>query len=188
MKHIKHTNHSFYAPNKRIQRKAALIAAFFCLKMLATFLSIGYNVENMIGGAELIQLIFGEKGSGKTKKILDLANLAANDAKGSIAFIDIDDDYMYDLNLSVRFINATEYSIVGPKMFFGFLCGISASDHDLEYVFVDGFMQIIKHDLFSLEDLFAKLDAFSDAHGIKLILSLSCSPEQLPPFLKPYCR
>lgn len=136
----------------------------------------------------MIQLIFGEKGSGKTKKILELANFAADDAKGSIVFIDIDDDYMYDLNLSVRFVNAAEYKIFGPKMFYGFLCGISASDHDLEYVFVDGFTKIIRHELDTLKELFEELNAFSDAHGIKLVLSLSCSPEQLPPFLKAYCN
>ena len=135
----------------------------------------------------MIQLIFGEKGSGKTKKILELANLAADDAKGSIVFIDIDDDYMYDLNLSVRFINATEYEITGPKMFYGFLCGVSASDHDLEYIFVDGFMQIVKHDLETLNELFEDLNTFADTHHIRLVLSLSCLPEQLPPFLKPFC-
>ena len=55
----------------------------------------------------MIQLVFGEKGSGKTKKILEIANQAAEQAKGSVVFIDEDDRYMYDLNLSVRFINAT---------------------------------------------------------------------------------
>ena len=136
----------------------------------------------------MIQLIFGEKGSGKTKRILELANLAAKDAKGSIVFIDTDEDYMYDLNLSVRFVNASEYAILGPKMFYGFLCGISASDHDLEYIFIDSFMRIVNHDLSTLSDLFRQLEAFSDQHGIKLILVLSCAPEQVPAFLKPYCN
>ena len=60
----------------------------------------------------MIQLIFGEKGSGKTKRILEIANQTAEQAKGSIVFIDEDDRYMYDLNLSIRFINATEYAPV----------------------------------------------------------------------------
>ena len=50
------------------------------------------------GGADLIQLIFGEKGSGKTKKILEIANQAAEQAKGSVVFIDEDERYMFDLN------------------------------------------------------------------------------------------
>ena len=134
----------------------------------------------------MVQLIFGEKGSGKTKKILELANHAADNAKGSIVFVDTDDDYMYDLNLSIRFINTTEYVLSGPKMFYGFLCGIAASDHDLEYIFIDSFTKIVRHDLATLEELFRQMKAFSDAHNIHLVLSLSCMPEQLPVFLKPY--
>ena len=134
----------------------------------------------------MIQLIFGEKGSGKTKKILELANQTAEQAKGSVVFIDEDDRYMYDLNLSVRFINATEYALSGPKMFYGFLCGIAASDHDLECIVIDSFMHIVQHELNSLEEMFKKLDLFSQEHGIRLILSLSCSPEQIPDFLKGY--
>jgi len=91
---------------------------------------------------------------------------------------------MYDLNLSVRFINATEYALSGPKMFYGFLCGIAASDHDLECIVIDSFMHLVHHDLQSLKDMFAQLERFSDTHGIRLVLSLSCAPEQLPDFLK----
>ena len=98
----------------------------------------------------MIQLIFGEKGSGKTKKILELANQAAEQAKGSVVFIDEDERYMYDLNLSVRFINATEFALSGPKMFYGFLCGIAASDHDLECIVIDRFMHLVHPELYSL--------------------------------------
>ncbi len=136
----------------------------------------------------MIQLIFGEKGSGKTKKILEIANQAAEQAKGSVVFIDEDERYMFDLNLSVRFINAAEYALTGPKMFYGFLCGIAASDHDLEYIVIDSFMHIVQHDLGSLREMFNQMDAFSAAHGIKLVLSLSCMPEQLPDFLKTYTK
>lgn len=132
----------------------------------------------------MIQLIFGEKGSGKTKKILELANQAAEQAKGSVVFIDEDERYMYDLNLSVRFINATEFALSGPKMFYGFLCGIAASDHDLECIVIDSFMHLVHHDLYSLKEMFDQLKGFSEKHGIRLILSLSCTPEQLPDFLK----
>ena len=134
----------------------------------------------------MIQFIFGEKGSGKTKKILDIANSAAEQAKGSVVFIDDDERYMYDLNLSVRFINASEYKIAGPKMFYGFLCGISASDHDLECVVIDRFMHIVHHELDTLKELFEQLNSFSNEHGIRLVVSLSCPPDQLPEYLNAF--
>ena len=134
----------------------------------------------------MIQIIFGEKGTGKTKKILQLANSAAKEAKGSVVFIDDDDRYMFDLNLAVRFINASEYAIMGPKAFYGFLCGISASDHDLEYVFIDGFLNLVRHDLSTLEELFAALSVFTETHGIRLVLAVSGAVDTLPAFLKQY--
>ena len=134
----------------------------------------------------MIQIIFGEKGTGKTKKILEQANRASKEANGSVVFIDDDDRYMFDLNLAIRFINATEYGIKGPKSFYGFLCGISASDHDLEYVFVDGFLNLVRHDLATLEDLFKEMEQFTDKHGINLTLSVSGAVETLPQFLRRY--
>ena len=134
----------------------------------------------------MIQIIFGEKGTGKTKKILELANRASKEANGSVVFIDDDDRYMFDLNLAIRFINATEYGISGPKTFYGFLCGISASDHDLEYVFVDGFLNLVRHDLATLEDLFREMEQFTDKRGITLTLSVSGAVDTLPQFLRRY--
>ncbi|MDO4852256.1 MAG: twitching motility protein PilT [Clostridia bacterium] len=134
----------------------------------------------------MIQIIFGEKGTGKTKKILDLANRAAKEASGSVVFIDDDDRYMFDLNLAIRFINAVEYGITGPKTFYGFLCGVAASDHDLEYVFVDGFLNLVRHDLATLEELFHELESFTKQHNIRLTLSVSGAKETLPAFLQQY--
>ena len=134
----------------------------------------------------MISIIIGNKGSGKTKRILEIANQAAEQAKGSVVFIDEDERYMYDLNLSIRFINATEYALSGPKMFYGFLCGISASDHDLECIVIDSFMHLVHHELNSLKEMFGQMDVFSEQHGIRLVISLSCAPEQLPDFLKAY--
>ena len=71
-------------------------------------------------------------------------------------------------------------------MFYGFLCGIAASDHDLEYIVIDSFMHIVQHSLDSLAEMFERLESFSEEHGIKLVLSLSCTPDQIPDFLKAY--
>lgn len=134
----------------------------------------------------MIQIIFGEKGTGKTKRMLELANRAAEQAKGSIVFIDDDTSYMYDLNYSIRFINATEYAINGPKMFYGFLCGIAASDYDMEYIFIDGFLKLIRHDLDTLEEFFNKLKEFSALHKINIVLAASGKKEELPAFMQEY--
>mgnify|MGYP002561662947 FL=1 len=132
----------------------------------------------------MIGVIFGEKGTGKTKRLLQHANRTAADAKGSVVFIDDDNRYMFDLNSFIRFINAADYGIESPKMLYGFLCGIYAQDFDLEYVYIDGFLNFVRHELASLEGLFDDLRAFSERTNVNIILSISGNTESLPPFMR----
>lgn len=134
----------------------------------------------------MIEIICGEKGTGKTKRIISLANGISDQAKGSMVFIDDDNSYMYDLGYSIRFINVTDYSLNDPDMFLGFLCGLCASDFDLEYVFVDRFESVIKADLAELSDFFEKLPVMADQHSLHIILSVSKGAESLPDFMKSY--
>ena len=134
----------------------------------------------------MIEIICGEKGTGKTKRIISLANGVSDKAKGSMVFIDDDNSYMYDLGYSIRFINVTDYALNDPDMFLGFLCGLCASDFDLEYVFVDRFESVIRADLFELKSFFQQLEALSKQHSLHIILSVSKGEEDLPAFMRPY--
>ena len=55
----------------------------------------------------MIQVIFGKKGSGKTKRILDMANASVKEAKGNVLFIDDDKSYTLSLKPQIRFIDAS---------------------------------------------------------------------------------
>ena len=134
----------------------------------------------------MIEIICGEKGTGKTKRIISLANDISEKAKGSMVFIDDDNSYMYDLGYSIRFINVTDYAVNDPDMFLGFLCGLCASDFDLEYVFVDRFESVIKARLEDLQGFFAQLADLARQHSLHIILSVSKGEEDLPTFMGPY--
>lgn len=134
----------------------------------------------------MIRVIFGEKGAGKTKRIIDLANDAIKKAKGSIVFIDDDGQYMYEVKREIRFIDASRFDIDGPKMFYGFLCGIAAQDYDLEYLFIDGFLKIVRHDLNTLEGLFEHLKKFAEDCKLDITISISGNPGNMPAFLQAY--
>ena len=134
----------------------------------------------------MIRVIFGEKGAGKTKRIIEMANEAIKDSKGSIVFIDDDNQYMFDLKHEIRFVDASDFEIDGPKMFYGFLCGIAAQDFDLEYLFIDGFLKIVHHDLSTLEGLFEHLKRFAEKCDIKVVISISGNPENIPAYLQEY--
>ena len=91
----------------------------------------------------MIQIIAGKKGSGKTKRIIDMTNTAVKEAKHDVVFIDDDNRYMFDINHKVRFINAGEYGVKSAEMFLGFLCGMLAQNFDVGLIFIDAFLTLL---------------------------------------------
>ena len=102
----------------------------------------------------MIQVIAGRKGSGKTKRIIDMANKASQDSKHDVVFIDDDNRYMFDLQHNVRFINASEYSLTNDQMFAGFLSGVIAQNFDVGLILIDAFMKLIHLELDESEPYF----------------------------------
>ena len=131
----------------------------------------------------MIQVIAGKKGSGKTKRILDMANHASQESKHDIVFIDDDNRYMFDLRHEVRFINAGEYDIVSDQMFMGFLCGAVAQNFDVGLILVDAFKKLVKADLASCGWMFERLESISEKHSVDFVLSISEDVADLPPFI-----
>jgi len=134
----------------------------------------------------LIQVIFGKKGSGKTKRIIDMANDYVKTAKGDVMFIDDDNRYMFDLSHSIRFINASEYDISDAHAFFGFLNGIAAMNFDMDTIFVDGFLRIVSANVEELEDFFGHLSAMSEKKNINFVISASADLDAVPESIRAY--
>jgi hypothetical protein len=134
----------------------------------------------------LIQVIAGRKGSGKTKRIIDMANKASQDSKHDIVFIDDDNRYMFDLRHEVRFLNASEYDLTSDQMFIGFLTGMVAQNFDVGLILIDAFMKLIKLDLSETEPFFKRLEGISEKHNVDFVLSVSEAPDQLPAFIQKF--
>ena len=134
----------------------------------------------------MIQIIYGKKGSGKTKRILDMANQAVEEQHGDVVFVDDDNRYMFDLKHQVRFVNASEYGMRSADMFYGFLCGMLAQNFDMKVVFIDAFLKLVKTDINEMDWFFERLNACSTTHGVDFIISISKDEEELPDFVKPY--
>jgi len=137
----------------------------------------------------MIQIIAGHKGSGKTKRLIDIANEALKSEHGVIAFIDDDKRYIYDLRHEIRFVDASEYTAVkgcDVEVFFGFISGMMAANYDLSMVCVDAFMKLTKTPLCEMESFFKRLNALSEANKCTFVINISCDIEELPEFIKPY--
>ena len=134
----------------------------------------------------MIQVIAGRKGSGKTKRLIDLTNTTAREASHDVIFLDDDNRYMFDVDHKVRFINAEDYHIHSAEMFIGFLCGIISSNFDLGTVFVDAFLKLCHTELDKTEPIVNTLVELGAKHQVDFVLSLSADPEEMPEFLKKY--
>ena len=134
----------------------------------------------------MIQVIAGKKGSGKTKRLIDLTNTTAKEAEHDVVFLDDDNRYMFDVDHKVRFINAEDYHIHNADMFIGFLCGMLSSNFDIGTVFVDAFLNLCHTELQDTEQVVRTLAELGKKHGVDFVLSLSADPEELPEHLKQY--
>ena len=106
----------------------------------------------------MVQILAGEKGEGKTKKLIAMANEAGKSANGSVVFVDDDNSRMYDLHYSVRFVDTPKFIMEDPQVFRGFVCGILSQNSDIEKIYIDGLNHIV--------------DKVSDADFVKLIEEL----------------
>lgn len=132
----------------------------------------------------MIKVIAGKKGTGKTKRILDMANTASQNRKHDIVFIDDDNRYMFDLRHEIRFVNACEYQLANDYMFVGLLCGIVAQNFDVGYIFIDAFRRLVKADLSQCEWVFRYLNSIAEKHNVEFVLSIGEDPDEMPQFIR----
>ncbi|MCI7736284.1 MAG: hypothetical protein MSL26_03945 [Clostridiales bacterium] len=134
----------------------------------------------------MIQIIFGKKGSGKTKRILDMANASVKEAKGNVLFVDDDKSYTLSLKPQIRFIDASEYQVKGVEPFYGFLAGILAGNYDISVIYIDAFLKLVKADPDALVDFFAKLERLVAEAGCDMVISFSEDAANVPESIRKY--
>ena len=127
----------------------------------------------------MIKLIIGNKGSGKTKVLIEKVNNAAKTSKGDVVCIEQGMKLTFELDHKVRLIDAEEYSIKGYDAFYGFVTGILACNYDIKEIFVDGILKIGNKDLDGLGLLLERLYKQISA-DVSLIFTVSADQVDLP--------
>ena len=133
----------------------------------------------------MIKLIVGGKGSGKTKKMIEMINESATTTPGNIVCIEKSMKLTYDVSHAVRLIDVDEYKISGYDMLYGFITGVLAGNYDIVEVYLDGVLKIGNHDLEGLGKLLAELDAIA-GDNIKIVVTVSAAEDALPASVKKY--
>ncbi len=133
----------------------------------------------------MISIIYGAKGTGKTKAIIDRANSAVTDSKGTVIYITDTKNHIYELKHQIRYIMTKDYQIGSEDGFIGFLNGIIANDHDIEYIFIDGAARIAKTDINGMKNLFTVMDNYND---INFVLTVSSDLDNIPGYIKKFIK
>ena len=125
----------------------------------------------------MIKLIVGNKGSGKTKRLVDLVNAAAESSKGNVVCIEKGDTLTYSVTHKARLIDADFFGISGYGEYYGMISGIKAGNHDVTHIFGDATLRIGTRDY---EELITFLTRIAEFEDIEFIFTVSADKEELP--------
>ena len=129
----------------------------------------------------MVQFIAGDKGEGKTKRLIDKANQQLKVTDGNLVFIDDDRRTTSDLHYNIRFVEAGRRVLSNYREFTGFVFGILAMDNDIKTVYIDGLNNIIeKLDAEDLVKLANRLKVLSEKNDVEFITCINWKKEDLP--------
>ena len=120
----------------------------------------------------------GLKGSGKTKKLIELVNEADRTEHGNVVCIERKPDLTYDIPYSVRLVAASDYAIVNYDVLKGFICGMHAGNYDITHIFIDNLFKIVDRAYDAEAEAFVMwCVAFSEKEGVRFTMTLSADEE-----------
>lgn len=128
----------------------------------------------------MITLLTGHKGSGKTKKLIELANAAVERSQGNVVVIEKGQKLTYDISHTARLVDSDAYDIKGADALCGFLSGICAGNYDVTDIFVDSTLKITGTGAEALESVIPELEKLSAAADTNFYLSVSAADEDIP--------
>jgi hypothetical protein len=128
----------------------------------------------------MVKIIIGKKGSGKTKRLMDVVNAAAEKSNGCVVCFEQGDTLKFNITHKVRLIDADHYGVNGFDSYYGMICGVCAGNYDVTDVFGDATLRIGSRDYAELGAFLKKIDALSKETNIEFIFTVSANEDELP--------
>lgn len=134
----------------------------------------------------MVKIIYGTKGTGKTKQIIDQCNAAVVGAKGNVVYITDTSEHSLEIKHAVRYINTKDYLVNGQDRLIGFLGGLIAGNTDIEYVYIDGAARMTSVPITEMEALYNFLGKLTEEYGTTFVLTVSAELKDIPNYIKKY--
>lgn len=137
----------------------------------------------------MVNLLTGQKGSGKTQKMIEAANNKAKECEGNVIFIKNSHNDTSSVSFDIRAICMEDYpSIRNVDDYTGFIYGMLSANSDIQVIFIDG---ILKQSDIAVENIprfVDRLDNISKRHNVEFYLSISANKEDLSDVHPEHCN
>ena len=127
----------------------------------------------------MVKIIMGLKGSGKTKRLVEMVREAVNAEHGDVVVIEKERKLTYDIPYQARLVDASAYPIGTYEFLKGLICGIHAGNYDITHFFIDNFLKMVEDKSpAALGDFVEWLKVFSERENIEFVVSVSGDGER----------
>lgn len=130
----------------------------------------------------MIKVVYGTKGIGKTKYLIEDVHQIIDDCKGEIVFIDTGNELITGLRHEIRLVNISDFPIKNLCAFYGFLSGLIAANYDIMALYVDRLDLIAGIDQ-NYGEFFEKVKELHDKFDIRFVFSISGSIKDIPGYV-----
>ena len=135
----------------------------------------------------MVSILMGLKGSGKTKRLVEMVREAVKEETGDVVCIEKERKLTYDIPYQARLIEAGAYDIGSYEFLKGLICGVHAGNYDITHFFIDNFYKLVNDKSpEAFASFIAWLEKFSENEHISFVLSVTSDPEAAPESLKNY--
>jgi len=136
---------------------------------------------------DMVSVIMGLKGLGKTKHMIELVNAAVDEEAGLVALIEKGQKLTYDIHHGARLVDSSAYGIRGNDMLRGLVAGLQAGNFDISHIFIDSLYKVSGvDDIKETEKLLAWLDEFGRVHEVRFTITISADAATATEKIKRY--
>lgn len=126
----------------------------------------------------MVKVILGLKGSGKTKRLVELIREAVKEEHGDVVCIEKDKNLTYDIPYQVRLVHASDYEIGTFEFMKGFISGLCAGNYDISHIFFDNFQKMFSSATEEqVVEFLQWLSAFAKKENTRFTITMTADPK-----------
>ena len=134
----------------------------------------------------MVKLLAGSAGSGKTKIMIDNANKEIENVRGTFVYVESTDKHMQLLNSKIRFVSTEDIKIDSFSAMYGFICGLTSANYDIQKIYIDGILKIVKEDESKLAEFLEVIEKISNKTETEIIISATLQNSDTKKSLEKY--